>query len=132
MNVELPRVLIIDDEEETLNLLKIALEKNGFRAITASNWEEVASHVELADITRDPIQAIVLDIMMPGRSGFDILTALKVVLIPMPPVIMLSAVTGIEQQIRARDLGAVKYITKPTTPSALIQAVRDVLEKSGL
>jgi DNA-binding response OmpR family regulator len=127
MNRDSPKVLVIDDEEETLNLLRFALEKNGFRVITALNWEEVATHVERAGETRDPIHAIVLDIMMPGRSGFDILTALKVVLIPMPPVIMLSAVTGIEQQIRARDLGAVKYITKPTTPSALIQAVIDVL-----
>jgi DNA-binding response OmpR family regulator len=127
MNRDSPKVLIIDDEKETLNLLRFALEKNGFRVITALNWEEVASHVERADDTRDPIHVIVLDIMMPGRSGFDIFTALKVVLIPMPPVIMLSAVTGIEHQIRARDLGAVKYITKPTTPSALIQVVREVL-----
>lgn len=126
---QIPKVLVIDDEKETLNLLKLALERNGFQVLTALNWEEVVYHVEQVDESSDPIQVIVLDIMMPGRSGYDILTALKVILIPMPPVIMLSAVTGIEQQIRARDLGAVKYITKPTTPSRLVQAIRDVLTK---
>ena len=127
MRLRPPLILVIDDDRETLALLKLALERNGFGAITASSWEETSSQIELTYTDKRPIEAIVLDLMMPGRSGFDILRALQVALVPLPPVIMLSAVTGIEQQIQARDLGATKYLTKPTTPSKLVEAIRDVL-----
>ncbi len=53
----------------------------------------------------DPFDVIVLDLMMPDRSGFDIYRALQTRLVGMPPVIMLSAVTGMQQRIDARDLG---------------------------
>lgn len=122
-------VLIIDDELETLELLKLALERNGFRALTASNWDEVAYIVERTYKLNRPIDVILLDLMMPDRSGFDIYRALEVILTPMPPVIMLSAVTGIEQQIQAKDLGITKYITKPTTPSKLVVAINGLIAK---
>ena len=118
-----PTILIIDDELETLDLLKIAMDRSGINALTASNWDEAA-------YLNRPIDLILLDLMMPDRSGFDIIRALQVVMVPMPPVIMLSAVTGFEQQIQARDLGVTKYITKPTTPSKLIETIRKVLSKS--
>lgn len=124
-----PNILIIDDETETLDLLKIALDRNGFNALTASNWDEVAYLVERTYKLERPIDLILLDLMMPDRSGFDIIRALQVVLVPMPPVIMLSAVTGFEQQIQARDLGVKKYITKPTTPAKLIEAIKLILSK---
>jgi len=122
-------VLIIDDEHETLELLKLALERYGFQALTASNWDEVAYIVERTYKLKRPIDVILLDLMMPDRSGFDIYRALQVILNPMPPVIMLSAVTGIEQQIQARDLGITKYITKPTTPSKLVVAINEIITK---
>jgi len=122
-----PNILIIDDEQDTLKLLKIALNRRGFNALVAANWDEVLVHIKRVDEKEEIIEVIILDIMMPERSGFDLLIALKVILVPLPPVIMLSAVTGIEQQIRARELGAIKFITKPTTPSELIQVIRDVI-----
>lgn len=125
-----PTILIIDDELETLDLLKIAMDRSGINALTASNWDEAAYLVERTYKLNRPIDLILLDLMMPDRSGFDIIRALQVVMVPMPPVIMLSAVTGFEQQIQARDLGVTKYITKPTTPSKLIETIRKVLSKS--
>ena len=122
-------VLIIDDEHETLELMKLALERHGFQALTASNWDEVAYIVERTYKLSRPIDVILLDLMMPDRSGFDIYRALQVILMPMPPVIMLSAVTGIEQQIQARDLGITKYMTKPTTPAKLVVAINEILDK---
>ena len=124
-----PNILIIDDEQDTLNLLKIALARKGFNALIAATWDEVLEQIKKIDKINGKIDAIILDIMMPERSGFDLLIALKVILVPIPPVIMLSAVTGIEQQIRARELGAIKFITKPTTPSELVRVIRDVLDK---
>jgi DNA-binding response OmpR family regulator len=75
---------------------------------------------------------VVLDLMMPGRSGFDIYRSLQRELVTMPPVIMLTAVTGMQQRIDARDLGVTKYLTKPTTPSKLVETLKEVLRESRL
>ena len=93
------------------------MERSGFTAFTAANQDEVTHPIERADKFKQTIDIINLDVIMPEYSGFDILRGLHVILVPLPPVIMLSAVTGIQQQIQARGLGAVKYITKPTNPT---------------
>lgn len=130
MRLRPPMILVIDDDRETLELLKLALERGGFGVLTAATWDEASSQIEYTYMEKRPVEAIVLDLMMPERSGFDILRALAVALVPLPPVIMLTAVTGIEQQIQARDLGATKYLTKPTTPSKLIEVIKEVLPHS--
>ena len=121
--------MVIDDDLQTLELLKLALERGGFGVLTASSWDEISEKIEKTYTEKRPVEAIILDLMMPERSGFDILRALQVALVPLPPVIMLSAVTGIEQQIQARDLGAAKYLTKPTTPARLIETIRNLIPK---
>ena len=65
--------------------------------------------------------------MIPERSGFDILRSLKVILVPMPPVIVLSAITDVKKKVEARDMGVAKYLTKPTTTERLVKAIKDVL-----
>ncbi len=131
MMLSSPRVLVIDDDKPTLLLLKLALERKGFSVLAASNWDEAADMVEFSARYDRPINVIILDLMMPDRSGFDVLRALQAILRPMPPVIMLSAVTGIEQQIIARDLGVAKYLTKPTTPGKLIKNINALLDKGS-
>ncbi len=120
-------ILIVDDELETLELLKLAIERGGFNSLTASNWDEVAYIIERTYKVNRPLDLIILDLMMPDRSGFDIIRALQVVLSPMPPVIMLSAVTGIDQQVQARDLGVTTYLTKPTTATKLLDIIKKIL-----
>jgi DNA-binding response OmpR family regulator len=120
-------VLVVDDDLETLRLLKMALERAGFSVMTAASWDDVSAHVDATYRNNRPIDVIVLDVMMPGRSGFDIYRSLQTQLVSMPPVIMLSAVTGMQQRIDARDLGVKKYLTKPTTPSKLIETIREVV-----
>lgn len=129
MKLKSRTVLVIDDQYETLDLLKLALERNGFTVLTAANWEEAVYLVERTSNLNRKIDIVLLDLMMPGRSGFDIFRALEVVLVPLPPVIMLSAVTGIDQQLQARELGIAKYITKPTTPAKLVVAIKEVLAR---
>jgi len=123
-------VLVVDDDHETLHLLRLALERASFRVLTAASWEDVFDRVQLTYADNTPIDVIVLDLMIPGRSGFDIYRALQRQLVSMPPVIMLTAVTGIQQRVDARDLGVTKYLTKPTTPSKLIETIREVLRES--
>ena len=120
-------ILVIDDNAKTLEVLKLALERAGFRVSTASSWEVVEDKVKIGYRIRDPFDLIVLDLMIPERSGFDILRTLHVVLVPMPPVIVLSAITDVKKKVEARDMGVAKYLTKPTTPVKLVKAIRDVL-----
>ena len=122
-------VLVIDDDLETLRLLKMALERSGFSVMTAATWDDVSAHVDASYRNSQVIDAIVLDLMMPDRSGFDIYRALQTRLVSMPPVIMLSAVTGMQQRVDARDLGITKYLTKPTTPSKLIETIKEVVKQ---
>lgn len=120
-------ILVIDDNAKTLEVLKLALERAGFRVTTASSWESVEDKVKISYRIKDPFDLIVLDLMMPERSGFDILKTLHVILVPMPPVVVLSAITDVKKKVKARDMGVAKYLTKPTTPDRLIKAIRDVL-----
>ena len=120
-------ILVIDDNAKTLDVLKLALERAGFRVSTASSWETVEDKIKIGYRIKDPFDLIVLDLMMPNRSGFDILRTLHVILVPMPPVIVLSAITDVKKKVEARDMGVAKYLTKPTTPDRLVKAIKDVL-----
>ncbi len=120
-------ILVIDDNEKTLDVLKLALERAGFRVTTASSWKAVEEQVKKSYRVKDPFELVVLDLMMPERSGFEILRSLQIVLSPMPPVIVLSAITDIKKKVEARDLGVSKYLTKPTTPELLVKSIKDVL-----
>ena len=130
MDQKQPLVLVVDDDLETLKLLKLALGRAGFDVLTASNWQEVNDRIEITYNNERSIAAVVLDLMMPERSGFDILRILQIYLVPMPPVIMLTAVVGTQTRIDARDLGVTRYLTKPTTPTKLIETLRELISQT--
>lgn len=122
-------ILVIDDEEITVELLTIALEKENFQVSAAKNWDEVVSCVKDCYGEKSHFDAIVLDLMMPERSGLDILRSLHVVMHPMPPVVILTAVTDTRKRLEASELGVEKYLTKPTTPDKLMETLREVIRK---
>jgi DNA-binding response OmpR family regulator len=126
-----PTILVIDDDRDTLKLLRIALEREGYNILTAANWDETTVEIKKSYDDKRPVDAVVLDLMMPERSGFDILRGLQVILMPLPPVVMLSANTGFYEQVEARTLGANRYLTKPTTPNKLVEAIEGVLAERG-
>lgn len=123
------RIMVVDDDLDTVDLLRLVLQRAGYKVITASSMDEVIDRVKMAEQYRESINLVILDIMMPIRSGFDVFLTLQVILHPMPPVIFLSAKTRVEDMIRASDLGAAKYLVKPTTPEKLLDAVRSVLNQ---
>ncbi len=123
------RILVVDDDLDTVNLLRLVLQRAGYKVITASSMDEVIDRVKMTEQYREMIDLVILDIMMPIRSGFDVFLTLQVILHPMPPVIFLSAKTKVDDMIRASDLGAAKYLVKPTTPDKLLEAVRSVLNQ---
>jgi DNA-binding response OmpR family regulator len=123
----IPRILVVDDDLDTVNMLRLVLKSSGYDVTTATSWEEVSDRLLLAEREKITYDLIILDIMMPGRSGFDIFNSIEVVLHPRPPVIFLSAKSTIETMVKASDMGAAKFLTKPTTPDKLLATVRDVL-----
>ncbi len=122
-------ILIVDDDPDTLQLLALTLARAGHKPVTAHSWVEVNKKVEEVYRGGKAFDAVVLDLMMPERSGYDVLRSLQVYLHPLPPVIILSALTGINDAVKARELGAAKYLTKPTTPQKLLDAIREVMRK---
>ncbi len=125
-----PRILTIDDDLDTVGLIRVVLQRAGYEVSTATNWEEVVDRINLANQVNIPFDLIILDIMMPERSGFDILRSIQVVLKPMPPVIFLSAKYSVDDMVKASDMGAAKYLVKPTTPEKLVETVRNILRPS--
>ena len=129
MRTSASRILVIDADLDTVNLLRLVLQRAGYRVTTATAWDEVIDRLTLADEYKEQFDLVILDIMMPGRSGFEVMLVLQVVLHPMPPVIFLTAKCGMDDMVKASEMGAAKYLTKPTTPDKLLAAVEDVLSK---
>ncbi|VVS92702.1 response regulator [Desulfoluna spongiiphila] len=105
-------ILVADDNPVNLALMATTLRKEGYRIVTANSGKE-ARH--LADT--EPPDLILLDIRMPGESGFDVIKHFKSdARTAAIPVIFLTAVTDVKSKIEGFSLGAVDYITKPFHP----------------
>lgn len=120
---QLPLVLMVDDEPENLALLEIMLGQDySLRAATSGSEALKAVNIEpLPDL-------ILLDIMMPGMSGFEVLEQLKADIKTADiPVIFLTALDSIADEERGLDLGAADYVTKPIRPSVLSARVKTQL-----
>ena len=128
MATESPRprsVLVVDDDEPVRMMCRESLEQAGFRVLEASDGDEALLCVKL-----DPPDAILLDIMMPRVSGWTVAADLlsdestdKI------PIIFISARTGHADRIRALELGAQAYVTKPFDPSTLPETITGVMDQ---
>jgi len=118
-------ILVADDDEVLCDLLQVLLANEGFSVAVARDGDEVLMAVGL----RKP-DLIVLDIMIPGLSGFDLLrtlqadTALRDI-----PVVMLSARSGERDQVQAFDFGASDFIAKPFRVEELGTRIKRVLAR---
>src|SRR5512135_3189702 len=99
------RVLIVDDDPNLLDLLRVALERSGYNVLTALNGLEGARLFRT-----NPVHLVILDIMMPQRDGFSLCRDLRA--ISNIPIIMLTARQEVEDIVRGLELGADDYITK--------------------
>jgi two-component system phosphate regulon response regulator PhoB len=122
-----PTVLVVDDEDAIRDMLRMALEMADFRCIEADNIHDAYTLVvdERPDI-------VLLDWMLPGGSGLEMLRRLKRGETTRElPVIMLTAKTAEDNVIQGLDVGADDYITKPFAPRELIARVRALLRRSS-
>jgi len=113
---------VVDDDVKTVELVKLYLNRDGYRVITAYNGKDA-----LALARESQPDLIVLDLMLPGMSGLDVCRTLRKE--SDVPIIMLTALTTHDDRLRGLDLGADDYVTKPFSPRELAARVRAVLRR---
>ncbi len=118
-----PRVLIVDDEPETVKYVSANLRARGYDVLTAED-----GRAALKVFSESVVDLVILDIMMPGPDGFEVCQAIRRQ--SEVPVIMLSARGRERDIVRALDLGADDYLTKPFGVEEMLARVRAVLRRS--
>ncbi len=119
------KILIADDEERMRKLLRDFLEKAGYSVLEAQDGEQALS-IFRAD---NDLDLAILDVMMPKMSGWEVLRSIRED--SSLPVIMLTARSEEEDELRGVDLGADEYVTKPFSPRALVARVDAILRRSS-
>ena len=118
------KILIVDDDRKLVDLIRLYLEKDGYRALVGYDGRQA---LELAR-TKAP-DLIVLDLMLPEVSGLDVCRALRSE--SKVPIIMLTARASEEDKLVGLDLGADDYVTKPFSPRELMARIRAVLRRAS-
>jgi DNA-binding response OmpR family regulator len=121
-------ILVVDDEPGIVEIVRVNLEIEDYRVITAYDGVEGLDAVR----TERP-DLVILDVMMPRMSGWEVLRHIEADLATAGlPVIMLTVKASDVDVVRGLEQGAVEYITKPFSPMDLAQRVRFVLEQTDL
>jgi DNA-binding response OmpR family regulator len=116
------RILVVDDEPDTLGLIKLTLQTAGYQVQTATGGRE-----GLRLVREEPFDVVILDIMMPDVSGFDVMRELNNDPTPPPPVIFLTARSSEDDQETGMSLGVSHYLLKPITRGSLLDAINQAL-----
>jgi two-component system alkaline phosphatase synthesis response regulator PhoP len=116
------RVLVVDDDVKTVELVKLYLNRDGYRVLTAYDG------IEALRLAREGHpDLIVLDLMLPGMDGLEVCRILRNE--SDVPIIMLTAMTTDQDKLNGLELGADDYMTKPFSPRELAARVRTVLRR---
>ena len=116
------RVLIVDDEEELVTTIAERLQIRGIQAQTATDGENALQMIEA-----DPPQVVVLDVMMPGMGGIEVLQRMKAQNLKIP-VILLTGYGSTEQGMEGMKLGAFDYLMKPCDLNNLISKIQEAVQ----
>lgn len=119
------KVLVVDDEPDTLELVKLVLESGGFEAILANNGKEA-----LAQIATVRPDLVLLDIMMPDMDGWDVFRKMKERDPDIPIAILTAKAQNIDKLLGLHVLKADDYITKPFGKNELISKVKKLTEST--
>lgn len=121
------KILIVDDEAAIRDMLRMALEMADFTCMEADNAQD--AHAIIIDSSP---HLVLLDWMLPGSSGIELLRRLKrEEMTKDMPVIMLTAKAEEDNKIQGLDVGADDFVTKPFAPKELIARIKAVLRRSG-
>lgn len=123
------KILVVDDEEDILELVRYNLVREGYPVVCAASGEAA-----LKSATSDPVDLIILDLMLPGIDGLEVTRRLK----QNPdtadtPIVMLTAKNEEADIVTGLELGADDYVTKPFSPRILIARMKAVIRRrSGI
>ncbi|GLV57272.1 hypothetical protein KDH_41080 [Dictyobacter sp. S3.2.2.5] len=121
------RILIVEDEQAIQQVLGFFLRHHGFEVAVASNGQEA-----IRTIPEFQPHLIILDLVMQPGSGWDVLHWLRNNhLLPGIPVLVVSALVHLTDQMQGFEEGAIEYLTKPTQPSVIVERVRALLSLSA-
>ena len=123
MDKFIAHILVVDDDEGIRNLVKKYLNEKNFLVTTASSAEDAMKKVVIIKF-----DLIILDIMMPGKSGLDFLKDNKKTLDT--PIILLTAKGGTDERVEGLEIGADDYLPKPFEPKELILRIKNILNKT--
>lgn len=120
------KILVVDDEEDILELVKINLSQEGYAVECAATGEQA-----LNKLTMGPVDLIVLDIMLPGIDGYTVARRIK----SDPdfrniPIVMLTAKGSEADVVTGLELGAEDYVVKPFSPRVLLARIQTVLRRN--
>ncbi|MFH5186332.1 response regulator transcription factor [Paenibacillus sp. TAB 01] len=121
---EVNTVLVVDDDQSIVELLRDFLECENFRVLTACNTIQAWALFE-----QSSIQCIVLDIMMPGQNGFELCRRIRTE--SNVPILFLSARSDDVDKIRGLTLGGDDYIVKTASPGEIVARIKAVLRRSA-
>jgi two-component system, OmpR family, copper resistance phosphate regulon response regulator CusR len=119
----LVRLLVVEDEPKIASVLAVALEGEHYEVVIATSGEDGFFRAG-----SESFDVVVLDIMLPGRSGLEVLRALRQRQIQ-TPVLILTARDGIDDRVAGLDLGADDYLVKPFAVPELLARVRALLRR---
>jgi two-component system, OmpR family, alkaline phosphatase synthesis response regulator PhoP len=120
------KILVVDDEENILELIRFNLENSGYKILTANNGNDAIKLVK----SEEP-QLVLLDLMLPGMDGYEVCKEIrKDNAVSTTPIIMITAKGEELDKILGLELGADDYITKPFSVRELIARVKAVLRRT--
>jgi two-component system OmpR family response regulator len=119
----MPHILVVEDEQHLAYGIKFNLEAEGYTVTAVGDGQAALALVESAT---PPVDLVVLDIMLPGMSGYDVCAAIRVRRADLP-VVMLTARTLVEDRVRGFDAGTDVYLQKPFELDELLSVVRNLL-----
>ncbi|MBA1333666.1 MAG: Two-component transcriptional response regulator, LuxR family [Firmicutes bacterium] len=118
------KVLIVDDEQRIVEVVRSYLVKEGYTVVQAGNGIEA---LEL--YRREEPDLVVLDLMMPGMDGWEVCKRIRAE--SAVPIIMLTAKSQVEDRVEGLSIGADDYLVKPFSPKELVARIRAVLRRTG-
>jgi two-component system response regulator ResD len=119
----LGKVLVVDDDQNVLELVKLYSEREGFEAIGVNNGDQV-----MAAFDRENPDVVILDIMLPGKDGLTLCRDLRAT--RMIPIIMLTAKGEEADRVLGLEMGADDYVSKPFSPRELVARIKAVLRRT--
>lgn len=125
---KMPRLLVVEDEESLARGLKFNFEQEGYDVVVAGDGPSALSHYQNDE---QPFDLIVLDLMLPGMSGYEVCKAIREHDRHLP-ILILTARTLSEDKIQAFDAGTDQYVTKPFSLAEILARVRNLLARRAV